>query len=207
MTFLHHTVLLSAAGNLLIGVLALQGDFREHENLISSLGFEAKKVRRPQDLADLGALIIPGGESTAISNLAKSFGMLQPIRDAIDSGLPVLGTCAGLIMLADEVEGAIAGQEFIGGLPVKVSRNAYGGQTHSFEATVVISGQHENVAFIRAPKILDSSKVEVVATLGSEPVAVRKGNVWGATFHPEITGSTVLHNLFLGQLKRQNPVT
>ena len=201
MTCLHRTVLLSAAGNLLVGVLALQGDFREHENLISSLGFEARKVRKPQDLVGLRALIIPGGESTAISNLAKSFGMLKPLREAIDSGLPVLGTCAGLIMLADEVEGAIAGQEFIGGLPVKVSRNAYGGQTHSFEASVDISGHHENVAFIRAPKILDSSRVEIVATLDSEPVAVRKGNIWGASFHPEITGSTVLHNLFLGQLK------
>lgn len=185
---------------MLVGVLALQGDFREHENLIKALGHQAVKVRRATDLQGIKALVIPGGESTAISNLAKSFSMIEPIRKAIAEGLPVLGTCAGLIMLSDEVEGAIAGQEFIGGLPIKVSRNAYGGQTHSFESSVDIAGKKERVAFIRAPKILDASKAEVVATLNGEPVAVKSGNLWGATFHPEITGSEVLHTLFLEQI-------
>lgn len=184
-----------------VGVLALQGDFREHQNLIETLGHTAVKVRRPEDLIGLDALIIPGGESTAISNLAQSFGMLQPLRDAISNGLPVLGTCAGLIMLSDDVEGAIKGQKFIGGLPIRVSRNAYGGQTHSFEAMVEIQGKFEKVAFIRAPKILDASRVEVVATLEGQPVAVRSGRLWGASFHPEITGSKVLHTLFLEQIR------
>jgi 5'-phosphate synthase pdxT subunit len=187
---------------LLVGVLALQGDFREHESLIRSLGHEARKVRRPSELSGISALIIPGGESTAISNLAQTFGMLEPIKASISAGLPVLGTCAGLIMLADEVEGAIAGQRFIGGLPVKVSRNAYGGQTHSFEASIEIAGESERVAFIRAPRILNNNGAEVIASLNGEPVAVRKNNIWGATFHPEITGAKVLHTLFLDQIQQ-----
>lgn len=184
-----------------VGVLALQGDFREHEALIRELGHEPVKVRTEQDLDGISGLIIPGGESTAISNLAKSFGMLEPIRRLIANGFPVLGTCAGLIMLADEVEGAIDGQEFFGGLPIKVSRNAYGGQTHSFEGDVDIAGTKETVAFIRAPKILDSKTTAVVATLDGEPVAVRAGNIWGASFHPEITGAKTLHSLFLESIK------
>lgn len=184
-----------------VGVLALQGDFREHQALIRELGHEAVKVRTAEDLEGISGLIIPGGESTAISNLAKSFGMLEPIRQKIASGLPVLGTCAGMILLSEEVEGAIQGQEFFGGLPIKVSRNAYGGQTHSFEGQVEFSGVREKVAFIRAPKIIDSRGTEVIATLHGEPVAVRQGNIWGASFHPEITGAKTLHNLFLESIK------
>lgn len=183
-----------------IGVLALQGDFREHLATIEALGEEAIKVRTAGDLQGVDALVIPGGESTAISNLAKSFGLISPLRD-FASAKPVLGTCAGLIMLSDEVEGAIEGQEFIGGLPIRTSRNAYGGQTHSFEADVDFSGQKERVAFIRAPKILDSGRATVIATLNGEAVAVKSGNLFGASFHPEITGAKILHRLFLDAVR------
>lgn len=183
-----------------IGVLALQGDFREHLSTLETLGAEAVKVRTSPDLQGVDALVIPGGESTAISNLAKSFGLLNPLREFAKSK-PVLGTCAGLIMLSDSVEGAIEGQEFIGGLPIETSRNAYGGQTHSFEADVDFSGQKERVAFIRAPKILNSGKAEVVATLNGEAVAVKRGNLFGASFHPEITGAKILHRLFLDAVR------
>lgn len=179
-----------------IGVLALQGDFREHLGTIASFGEDAVKVRTASELESIDALVIPGGESTAISNLAKSFGLIEPLRNFAKLK-PVLGTCAGLIMLSDQVEGAIAGQEFIGGLPIKTSRNAYGGQTHSFEADVSFGDLRERVAFIRAPKILETSKAEVIATLNGEAVAVKSGNLFGASFHPEITGARVLHRLYL----------
>lgn len=186
---------------MLIGVLGLQGDYREHQLLLSDLGVQSIKVRRPSELEEIDALIIPGGESTAMSNLAKSFGLFPALR-AFAKSKPVLGTCAGLIMLSDDVEGAIAGQEFIGGLPIKVSRNAYGGQTHSFESEVDFGTEKETVAFIRAPRILDASKSEVLATLNGEPVAVKSGHLFGASFHPEITGSKFLHNLFLEFCKK-----
>ena len=183
-----------------IGVLALQGDFREHLAALEALGEEAVKVRTAKDLLEVDALVIPGGESTAISNLAKSFGLLNPLREFAKSK-PIMGTCAGLIMLSNEVEGAIAGQEFIGGLPIRTSRNAYGGQTHSFEADVDFGNHRERVAFIRAPKILETGSAEVLATLNGEAVAVKSGNLFGASFHPEITGAKILHRLFLDAVR------
>lgn len=186
---------------MLVGVLALQGDFREHQLLLERLGYAAVKVRTEAELNRVDALIIPGGESTAISKLAQSFGLIEPLQKRISEGLPVLGTCAGLIMLSDSVDGAVTGQKFFGGLPCKVSRNAYGGQSFSFEAEVSIAASKERVAFIRAPKILDIGSCEMIADLAGEPVAIRHQNVWGASFHPEITGSTVLHKLFLDSIK------
>ena len=181
---------------MLVGVLALQGDWREHKLLLESLGTAVLPVRRAQELDQVAALVIPGGESTAMSNLAKSFGLFPALREFVKHK-PTLGTCAGLIMLSDRVQGAVEGQEFIGGLGIESSRNAYGGQTHSFEADVDFAGEKEHVAFIRAPRILAIGKAEVIATLNGEPVAVRQGNLFGATFHPEITGGTKLHSLFL----------
>jgi len=186
---------------LLIGVLGLQGDYREHEAMLESLGVRASKVRTAAELGDVDALIIPGGESTAMSNLAKSFGLIEPLRDFVKHK-PTLGTCAGLIMLSDEVDGAISGQEFLGGLPIRTSRNAYGGQAHSFEAQIEIAGGHADVVFIRAPKILDTKKTEVIATLNGEPVGVRYGNIFGASFHPEITKNPILHSLFIDAVKK-----
>lgn len=183
-----------------IGVLALQGDFREHQNTLIELGVEAVKVRTKSDLDSVDALVIPGGESTAISNLAKSFGLIEPLRQFAKQK-PVLGTCAGLILLSDQVEGAIQGQEFIGGLPIKTSRNAYGGQTHSFEADVSFGSRTERVAFIRAPRILDSGSAEILARFNGDVVAVKSGNLFGASFHPEITGAKILHSLFVDAVR------
>lgn len=181
---------------MLVGVLALQGDWREHKLTLESLGAEVLPVKTKEDLERVSGLVIPGGESTTMSNLAKSFGLFPHLREFARSK-PVLGTCAGLIMLSNEVEGAAPGQEFVGGLDLKVSRNAYGGQTHSFEAEVSFGAEKERVAFIRAPRILAVGSAEVIAKLGDEPVAVRQGKLLGATFHPEITGGTLLHKLFL----------
>jgi 5'-phosphate synthase pdxT subunit len=181
---------------LLVGVLALQGDWREHKLLLESLGAEVIPVRRESELSRVSALVIPGGESTAMSNLAKSFGLFPALREFVKHK-PTLGTCAGLIMLSDRVQGAVEGQEFVCGLDIESSRNAYGGQNYSFEADVEILGVTERVAFIRAPRILAVGKAEVLATLNGEPVAVRQGKLIGATFHPEITGGTRLHSLFL----------
>ncbi len=182
-----------------VGVLASQGDVREHVELLRTLGADAIAVKTEAQLQSVDGLVIPGGESTTISKLLVIFGMLEPVRKFAQSK-PVLGTCAGLILLSDSVQGRLPDQELIGGLPIEVSRNAYGGQTHSFEGLVEIDGKTERVAFIRAPKILDASKVEVLATFEGEPVAVRHGKIMGASFHPELTGSEVLHRLFLEQL-------
>lgn len=187
---------------MLVGVLALQGDFREHIRTLVSLGVEAVAVRYAEQLETIDALVIPGGESTAISKLASIFGLIEPLRDFAQHK-PILGTCAGLILLSDQVEGALPSQELIGGLPIKSSRNAYGGQTHSFEADVEFDGQSERVAFIRAPKILDASQVEVLATLKGQAVAVRSGNLFGASFHPEVTGGKVLHRLFIEAVAKE----
>jgi pyridoxal 5'-phosphate synthase pdxT subunit len=186
---------------LLIGVLSLQGDFREHILTLESLGVQAIKVRTEAELNAVDGLVIPGGESTAISKLAVNFGLIEPLRKFAKTK-PVLGTCAGLIMLSDQVEGAIEGQQFIGGIGVKTSRNAYGGQTHSFEAVVDFGDVQEKVAFIRAPKILETSSAKVIARLNREAVAVKDGNLFGASFHPEITGSKVLHKLFIDAVAR-----
>lgn len=182
-----------------VGVLALQGDVREHVELLKTLGADAIAVKTEEQLQSVDGLVIPGGESTTISKLLVIFGMLEPVRKFAQSK-PVLGTCAGLILLSDSVQGRLPDQELIGGLPIEVSRNAYGGQTHSFEGLVEIDGKTERVAFIRAPKILDASTAEVIATFEGEPVAVRHGKIMGASFHPELTGSEVLHRLFLEQL-------
>lgn len=179
-----------------VGVLALQGDSREHIALLESLGVEPLAVKTLDALAQCDALVIPGGESTTISKLAVLFGLMPALREFAKSK-PVLGTCAGLILLSDQANGRLEDQELIGGLPILVERNAYGGQTHSFEADVVVDGRQERVAFIRAPRILDPGTAEVIATLDGEPVAVRYKNLVGASFHPELTGSTALHNYFL----------
>ena len=186
---------------MLLGVLALQGDSREHIQLLESLGVSCLPVQSSSDLLALDGLIIPGGESTTISKLLEIFGLLDPIRDFAASK-PVLGTCAGLILLSNTVEGLVSEQQLIGGLPISTSRNAYGGQLQSFEAEVTFSAGHqENVAFIRAPRILNPGPSEVLAKLGDEIVAVRHNNLFGATFHPEITGGTELHKLFLEFVK------
>ena len=180
-----------------VGVLALQGDFREHLLAIESLGVQASAVKNPLELEAVDGLIIPGGESTTISKLIEIFGMLSPLRE-FAATKPVLGTCAGLILLSDKVSGALADQQLIGGLPITTERNSYGGQLQSFEGQVdFVDGGSENVAFIRAPRILEHSEVGVVAKFQDEVVAVRHGNLMAASFHPELTGATHLHKLFI----------
>lgn len=160
-------------------------------------------MKSASELEKVDALIIPGGESTTISKLLVNFGLMSQVRGFAKTK-PVLGTCAGLILISDEVVGVLPDQELIGGLPAKTERNAYGGQLNSFEGSVSFSdGTSENVAFIRAPKILDVGECEVLATLDNDPVAVQFKNLIGASFHPELTGATHLHKLFISLVRKQ----
>ena len=177
-----------------VGVLALQGGVREHQELIESLGARAIAVKKESQLHDLDALIIPGGESTTISKLIDAFDLKQPIAALIASNIPVLATCAGLILLAEEVDGKTG---FFKNLPIKVTRNAYGAQLASAEAVVDYEDGSENAAFIRAPKILDFGKSEVIGRVANEVVAIKFGNIIGASYHPELTNSTMLHRKLL----------
>ena len=188
-----------------MGVLALQGDVREHALILERLGADVVLVRRPADLASVQALVIPGGESSVIDKLSRIFGMQEPLRAAIRSGLPVYGTCAGLILLADRVEGLSPGQESFGGLDVTVQRNAFGGQVESFETDLVVPVLGEEpvrAVFIRAPSILDvGENVEVLASLADGTVvAVRQGSLLGTSFHPEVDGETRFHELLIASI-------
>ncbi|WP_298036330.1 pyridoxal 5'-phosphate synthase glutaminase subunit PdxT [uncultured Microbacterium sp.] len=182
----------------MIGVLALQGDVREHERMLSALGAETIRVRRPEDLVQVDGLVIPGGESTVIDKLSRQFGMQHPIRAAIADGMPVLGTCAGLIMLADAVADGVDGQETIGGLDVVVRRNAFGRQAESFEAALDVAGFDErpvDAAFIRGPVIESvGPRAGTIAMLDDgRAVAVVQGSIVGLAFHPEISGEHRFH--------------
>ena len=198
---------MSTSSSLTIGVLALQGDVREHRAMLEQCGVSTIGVRRPEELAQVDGLVIPGGESTTIGKLARIFGLFEPIRSALREGLPAYGTCAGMIMLADAIEGGTADQETFGGIDVVVRRNGFGRQVDSFEATVDFSpswAPHFDypATFIRAPyveKVGDG--VEVAATVSDEQgdriVAVRQGRLLATSFHPEITGDTRIHELFV----------
>ncbi|WP_179297647.1 pyridoxal 5'-phosphate synthase glutaminase subunit PdxT [Microbacterium sp. SZ1] len=190
------------AGNPRVGVLALQGDVREHAALLGALGAEVALVRRPEELAQVDGLVIPGGESTVIDKLSRLFGMQEPIRTALRDGMPVLGTCAGLIMLADRLVDAIDGQETFGGLDVTVRRNAFGRQVESFEAELTLpalEGGPVRAAFIRGPVVESvGPAASVLAALDDgRVVAVEQGSLLGLSFHPEITGETRFHERFL----------
>ncbi|MBN9214250.1 MAG: glutamine amidotransferase subunit PdxT [Microbacterium sp. SCN 70-200] len=184
-----------------VGVLALQGDVREHARVLTALGAEVVLVRRPEELASVDGLVLPGGESSVIDKLSRAFGMQQPLRDAIESGMPVYGTCAGLILLADRIANPIAGQQSVGGLDVTVQRNAFGGQVESFETALTVDGFDEPVhaAFIRAPLVTEvGPRAQALAALpDGGVVAVRQGNLLGTAFHPEVAGETRFHELFL----------
>lgn len=188
-----------------VGVLALQGDVREHERVLSALGADVVRVRRPADLADIRGLVLPGGESSVIDKLARAFGMQQPLRSAIAEGLPVYGTCAGMILLADEITGAIAGQQSFGGLDVTVERNAFGGQVESFETDLPVEGFASPVhaTFIRAPLVTRvGPRARALATLpGAGVVAVEQGALLATAFHPEVTGDTRFHERFLATVR------
>ncbi|QKJ19469.1 pyridoxal 5'-phosphate synthase glutaminase subunit PdxT [Microbacterium hominis] len=185
-----------------VGVLALQGDVREHARVLADLGADVTLVRRPEELAVVDGLVIPGGESSVIDKLSRSFGMQQPIRDAIQGGMPVYGTCAGLILLADRIVDGIAGQETFGGLDVTVRRNAFGSQADSFEVDLAVDafdGPPVHAVFIRAPLVETAGPgVEPLAALpDGRIVAVRAGALLGTAFHPEVSGEHRFHRLFL----------
>jgi 5'-phosphate synthase pdxT subunit len=194
------------AGRTRVGVLALQGDFREHLAVLQGLGAEAVPVRRPEELATVEGLVIPGGESSVMDKLSRAFGLADPLKEAIASGMPVYGTCAGLIMLADRIVDGIAGQQSLGGLDVAVRRNAFGSQVDSFETDLdvpAVGDEPMHAVFIRAPIVEEVG--EGATVLARVPdgrvVAVEQGNLLGTSFHPEITGDTRFHEYFLGRVR------
>ncbi|MFB7029924.1 pyridoxal 5'-phosphate synthase glutaminase subunit PdxT, partial [Streptomyces sp. NPDC056295] len=180
-----------------IGVLALQGDVREHLIALAAADAVARPVRRPEELAEVDGLVIPGGESTTISKLAALFGLMEPLRERIAAGLPVYGTCAGLIMLADKILDPRSGQETFGGIDMIVRRNAFGRQNESFEAGVTVTGVEDGPVegvFIRAPWVESvGADVEVLAEHEGHVVAVRQGRALATSFHPELT---VAHDIY-----------
>jgi 5'-phosphate synthase pdxT subunit len=188
-----------------IGVMALQGDVREHLQALERLGVDAVSVRRPAELAAVDGLVLPGGESTTMAKLARTFDLLDPLRQRVADGLPVLGTCAGMILLADRIRDGVVGQETVGGLDITVRRNAFGRQVDSFEEDLHLTGVDGTVhaVFIRAPWVEDVGPgVEVLAEVEAGPaagriVAVREGPLMATSFHPEVGGDTRVHALFL----------
>ncbi|MEV6633425.1 pyridoxal 5'-phosphate synthase glutaminase subunit PdxT [Actinoplanes sp. NPDC051470] len=194
-----------------IGVLALQGSVREHAEALSSCGAGALPVRRPEELDAVDALIIPGGESTVMSKLAITFELLEPIRKRIAGGMPVYGSCAGMIMLASTVLDGRPDQETFGGIEMTVRRNAFGRQVESFEGPVDISdisGGPFEAVFIRAPWVEQvGPEVQVMGRVTAGPaagriVAVRQGNLLATAFHPELTGDLRVHRYFVEMVRR-----
>ena len=194
-----------------IGVLALQGDVREHARSLAEVGAKAVPVRRPEELADIDGLVLPGGESTTIGKLLDLFGLLEPLRARVRDGLPVYGSCAGMILLADEVLDGKAGQPTIGGLDIAVRRNAFGRQVESFEADLPMTDVGDvHAVFIRAPWVERAGEsIEVLATVpagapaAGRVVAVRCGPLLATSFHPELTGDGRVHELFVRMVKEQ----
>jgi pyridoxal 5'-phosphate synthase pdxT subunit len=189
----------------LVGVLALQGDVREHRAMLEEAGARTLAVRRPSEVEQVDALVMPGGESTTMYKLARTFELFEPIRARLREGMPAFGTCAGMILLADRIEGGIVGQETLGGLDVVVRRNAFGRQVDSFEADLEVDDLEEpfHAMFIRAPWVEKvGADVSVVARVASGPeigriVAVRQGHLLATSFHPEITGDHRFHEVFV----------
>lgn len=189
-----------------IGVLALQGDFREHLSVLHAFGAHAVPVRRASELSQIDGLVIPGGESSVMDKLARTFGLRDPLCDAISGGLPVYGTCAGLIMLSTNILDGIDGQESLGGLDIDVRRNAFGSQTDSFEVDLdipVIGDPPLHAVFIRAPVVERvGESVTALATLDDgRVVAVEQGNLLGTSFHPEMTEDHRFHAYFLERVR------
>ena len=187
---------------LLIGVLALQGDFEAHIKMLAELGVEGKAVRLPRHLEDLDGIIIPGGESTTIGKLMVLYDLDEPLRKKIEEGFPVWGTCAGLILLASETDNALEGQPLLASMHIRVRRNAFGSQRESFETNLSVPAIGEapfHAFFIRGPVIESiGPEVEKLATLDDGTiVAVREGHLLGTAFHPEIGGDPRFHQYFL----------
>ena len=195
-----------------VGVLALQGDVREHARMLERCGVSAVPVRRERELAAVDGIVIPGGESTTIDKLLRAFDLFDPLQRAIRAGLPAYGSCAGMILLADRVLDGIEGQQTLGGLDVTVRRNAFGRQVDSFEADLLIegvAGAPLHAVFIRAPWVESvGPRAEVLGTVSAGPaagriVAVRDRNVIATSFHPEITDDDRVHRVFV-EIVREN---
>ena len=197
-----------------IGVLALQGDVREHLHVLETLGARPVAVRRPSELASVDGLVLPGGESTTMAKLARIFELLDPLRARVAEGLPMFGTCAGMILLADRIEDGVVGQETLGGLDITVRRNAFGRQVDSFESSLDFAGLVEPVhaVFIRAPWVeAVGDGVEVLARVpdgtvagaaAGRIVAVRQGPLMATSFHPEVGGDGRVHRMFVDLVRQ-----
>ena len=197
-----------------IGVLALQGDVREHLHVLESLGAHPLAVRRPSELASVDGLVLPGGESTTMAKLARIFELLEPLRATVAEGLPMFGTCAGMILLADRIQDGAVGQETLGGLDITVRRNAFGRQVDSFESSLAFAGLAEPVhaVFIRAPWVESvGDGVEVLARVpegtaagpaAGRIVAVRQGPLMATSFHPEVGGDGRVHRMFVDLVRQ-----
>ncbi len=195
---------------IVVGVLALQGDVREHLYALAEADAVARPVRRPEELEDVDALVIPGGESTTMSKLAVEFGLLEPIRRRVGAGMPTYGSCAGMIMLSTEILDGRPDQQAFGGIDMTVRRNAFGRQVDSFEALVAIdgiAGEPFHAVFIRAPWVERvGPDVSVLGQVAQGPatgriVAVRQGNLLATAFHPELTGDLRVHRFFVDMVR------
>ncbi len=206
MTLRDETIQLAAGGTgPRVGVLALQGNFREHAKVLGSLGAQVVLVRRAEDFEGIAGIVLPGGESSAIDKLARAFGVFEPLKQRITAGLPVYGTCAGMILLADTILDAAPGQQTFGGLDVVVRRNAFGAQNQSFETELdvpVLPGGPVHATFIRGPVVESvGPQAEALATLNDgRVVAVRQGALLATSFHPEMNGEPRFHDYFLNRI-------
>ncbi|MBV9864152.1 MAG: pyridoxal 5'-phosphate synthase glutaminase subunit PdxT [Abitibacteriaceae bacterium] len=197
-----------------IGVLALQGDFEAHRNILEAQGVRVIKVRDAQSLQECDGLIIPGGESTVMSQLCERYGLWEPLQARLAAGMAAFGTCAGMILLAKGISGASRNfeQQTLGALDIDVARNAYGAQVDSFEADIEVppveageSAEPLRAVFIRAPQIVRCGEaIEVLARHGDQPVVVRQGKLMASSFHPEISGDARLHQLWLKGVEKES---
>jgi 5'-phosphate synthase pdxT subunit len=191
---------------MIIGVLALQGDFREHIQAVTACGHEALEVRRVSELDQCQALILPGGESTTIALLARKFELIEPLKNRIAQGMPTYGSCAGMILLADRIVDGVEGQETFGGIDMTVRRNAFGRQVDSFESELDFAGHQLRAVFIRAPWVEDlGSEVDVISSVKTptgelHPVAVRYKHLLATSFHPELTHDLAVHRYFFDEV-------
>jgi pyridoxal 5'-phosphate synthase pdxT subunit len=184
--------------NMQVGVLALQGAFAAHSDCLTSIGVQSIEVRNPEQLSSVDALLMPGGESSTMSQLLESSGLFDPISSRIADGMPVFGTCAGMILLASEILDGRSDQRSFSAIDISVRRNAFGRQVDSFEATINSSVGDFHGVFIRAPRIERvGDDVEILGSIDGEPVLVRQGNVLAASFHPELSNDARLHEYFV----------
>ena len=184
--------------NMQVGVLALQGAFAAHSDCLTSIGVQSIEVRTPEQLSCVDALLMPGGESSTMSQLLESSGLFDPIAARIADGMPVFGTCAGMILLASEILDGRSDQRNFSAIDISVRRNAFGRQVDSFEATIKSSVGDFQGVFIRAPRIERvGDQVEILGSINDEPVLVRQGNVLAASFHPELSNDARLHEYFV----------